>query len=181
MVGHDVTAFFHTVEHRQITALQFVHHLRAHIGVVGEDGGGIKERRLLRHHPALGERAVQIVQCPHTVVLDEHKVNAASLCHFAHGVGGEILLIFYFAAVDVIVGEQGRLIFLLALLAQNQQNGFALGKALVAHERLVDEFGLARVKKACKEVYGNLSFGEHSLSFPSVDAEESFQRTIIYV
>ena len=181
VVGHNVAALFHSVEYRKITALQLVHHLRAHIGVVGEDGGGIKERRFLCDHPTFGERAVQVVQRPHAVVLNEHKVNAASFCHFAHGIGGEPLLIFYLAAVDVIMGEQGRLIFLLALLAQNQQNGFALGEALVTHECLVDEFGLARIKKACKKVYGNLSFREHSLSFPSVDTKEGFQRTIVYV
>ena len=69
--------------------------------------------------------------------------------------------------------EQRGLVFLLTILAEDQQYGLALGKALVAHEGIVDKFGFARIKKACKQINGNLSFWEHIVSFPSVDTEEN--------
>ena len=116
VVLHFVHGAVEAVEHHQLAAFQLVVHQLAHIAVVAEESGGIGKQKLLIHHPALGHGAVEQVQHPHAVILDDHPLGLCFADPAAEIFAGELALLLHNADKHALVRELVGGVFLLPLL-----------------------------------------------------------------
>ena len=155
MEGHLVhPGGIKAVEHHQLRTLQLVIDQLAHIAVVVEEGGSVNEQELLIHHPALRHSGVELIQHPHAVVFDDHPFRPGFPKPLLQIFTGQLLRLLHNADLHRVRGELLRGVFLLALLADQQQGFLPIAEALVL-QGFLDEFGFAAFQKAGKEEYGD--------------------------
>ena len=155
------------VEDHQVGLLQAVRHVLAHVLQVHLEGGGVHQVDDLRQRPAvrlLG--VVQRLQQPGGVVFDDHPLGLVLPVHAHQALAGDLLGIVQVHQRGVAGLQRLGVVFLLPLLAAQQQRLLALAEALVG-QHVGDEFGLAGPQEAGDDVYGYV----HSL-FSLSDAEQ---------
>lgn len=153
---HLVHLRLEAVEHDELRALHLVIAELAHVGVVGEEGARVREHELLRHEPVLRQRAVERVEHPHAVVLDHDALRARGLEPGREVLRRELALLLHGLELHAVAGKLLGLVFLYALLADQQQRRLAVVEALVL-KRLLYEFRLSGLEKAGEKVNGYLS------------------------
>ena len=166
---HLVHGAVEPVEHHKLTALELIVDELAHVGVVGNERARVGEHKLLIHHPALRHRAVQRVQQPHAVIFDHDARGLRLIKEAFKRLGVQLLLRVYHADKNVLVGELVGRVFLLALLAHQQQRPFAVAEAPVL-KRLLNELRLAALQKAREKIYGHIFSVTQPQTAPSAPA-----------
>ena len=157
LTGSVVVDGFGAVEDDQLAAGDLVQHQRAHgvVAGIGQGGGAVGGGDALVDDPVLGQVVCQILQHPHTVVLDDH-----AACIGLLGQLGEVLGVQLSLVLEVVEGHAGEgelllIIFLFALLA-DQQKGLVAGVEVGVFKGLLNELGLAALEEAHKQVYRDL-------------------------
>ena len=139
------------VEDHQIGLGQAVGHERAHVLEIDLEGGGIHQRDDLRQIPALGLLGgIERLKQPGAVVFDNHALGAILLVQL-HELF-QILRLVQRLQHGVGAMQELGVVFLLALLAAQQQRALALGEAVVG-QHFGDELRLAALQKARDDVY----------------------------
>ena len=145
------------VDDQQLTAAQLVQQQAAHGAVarVGLDGRTVGGGQALVDEPVVGQGVVQLLNEPHTVVLDDDAAAAGLLFERGQVLGGQLALILDLGNVHAAEGELGRVVLDLALLA-DQQQGLVAGVEVGVLHRFLNEFRLAALQLADEEIYGDL-------------------------
>ena len=145
------------VDDQQFTAAQLVQQQAAHGAVarVGLDGRTVGGGQALVDEPVVGQGVVQLLNEPHTVVLDDDAATAGLLFERGQVLGGQLALILDLGNVHAAEGELGRVVLDLALLA-DQQQGLVAGVEVGVLHRFLNEFRLAALQLADEEIYGDL-------------------------
>ena len=157
MQSHAVYGVVIAVKHHQLRALELVVDERAHIGVVAFKCAGVGEEKFLIHHPHFGQSVVKLIEHPHTVVLDDNAFAVRFVKPLAQVGAVKLPGLFDDLDENVLAGELVGGIFLLALLADDQQGALAAVEALVL-KRFLYKLGLAALEKARKEEYGDVLY-----------------------
>ena len=141
---HLVHRLLKAVEYHQFAGVQLIHHQTAHISVVLEEGSGICKKHLLIYRPVIRQILEQVVHGPHTVVFQNDTGRPTGLEDFLQILRIEVLLILNGVQKHVLARKGGNVVFLLALLTEQQQCGFAGVETLILHGFL-NELGLSRL------------------------------------
>ena len=152
------------IVHHGVGVLQFVHHQRAHVGVVGKDRGSVREKEFLKHVPVARERVVERAELPHAVVFHHHAVGEVGFGEVGEKARGEVGFVFHRDLPHVFAVKAGGVVFLNSLFAHEQQDLASVVEVPV-FQRFLDHFGLARFQKTRKEIDGDL-FACHLTSTP---------------
>ena len=129
-------------------------HLRADVVRVDLEGGRVDRRDDLVQLPARRERLHQRLELPHAVVLDDDAVGVVLLLDALEDVRGQTVLGLDRDESGAVVGEPLFVVFLDALLAEQQRGHFVFGEVRVGKD-LLDELGLAALQKTGKDIYRN--------------------------
>ena len=143
------------VEDDELAALQLVIDQLAHIVVVGDEAARVGEHELLVDDPVFRHGVIEQVQHPHAIILDHHALGVHVVQPLGQVFAGQLAFIVQHMHVYTLVRELVGRVFLLALLADQQQRALAVAEALVL-QGLLDEFRLAGLKKAGEQINGNI-------------------------
>ena len=159
----------HPVEHRHITGLYFFRNQLTHIGIVIQDGVGVRKKHQLIDDPLCRHRQEKIVQIPHSVVFHDHPFRPGALGfglqalfgHFRRIVVGDHRHIFHVRLVF--------LVFFYPLFTYDEKRLLACIEFRV-RKSFLDKFGFAGFQKPREQIHGKLLLVLlfcHSSSFPS--------------
>lgn len=118
------------------------------------EGGRVDRRDDLVQLPARRERLHQRLELPHAVVLDDDAVGVVLLLDALEDVRSQTVLGLDRDESGAVVGEPLFVVFLDALLAEQQRGYFVFGEVRVGKD-LLDELGLAALQKTGKDIYRN--------------------------
>ena len=143
------------VEDHQLADIDLIHHERTHIGIVVQEGVRIHEAHRLVYRPLHRQPLEQVIDRPHAVVLEHHAHRTGFLQDLPQVCLVEVLLLRNDLLHHVLACPAGRVKFLDALLADEQQRALTVVEALIL-ERLLDELGLAALQEAEEQIYRNV-------------------------
>ena len=151
---HLVDGIVVAVEDDHLAAAHLIHHQRTHIGVVHHKGGGVGKHDLLIDHPVLRHFGIEIADQLHAVKLHAHALGVMLFSEGLQSLVIQRVLIFNDLDINIGGGEGGGVIFLLALLADQQQGLFPCVEPVILQGAL-HKAGLAAVQEAGEYIYGN--------------------------
>ena len=154
--GHLVDVGGHAVENHHFRSGELVHHQSAQICVIAENGPGVGKHDLLGQLPVLRHFSVEGLDHLHAVELYDHPGSPMLLGQSSQLLCGDGLLVDHLG-VDLLVGVGGGIIFLLALLTDQNQGPFS-GVEPGILQSFLDELGFSGVQKAGKGIDGNRHF-----------------------
>ena len=154
------------VEHDQLTAGDLVQQQTAHgvVAGIGQGSGAVGGGDALVDDPVFGQGVGQLLQQPHTVVLDDHAACTGFLFQV-----GQVLRVQLGLVLDDLHGHAGEsellgVVLFFALFA-DQQQGLVAGVEVGVFKGLLNEFGLAAFQKAHKQVDRNFFCHRNGFSF----------------
>ena len=144
------------VEDDEFAAGDLVQHQAAHgvVAGVGQGRGAVRRGDALVHDPVLRQIVCQVLQHPHTVVLDDHAACVGLLGQLCEVLGVQLSLV-----LEVVKGHAGEgellLIVLFFALLADQQQGLVAGVEIGVFKCFLNELGLAAFEEANKQVNRN--------------------------
>ena len=150
---HDIRANRQSVENDHLAARQLVHDQRAEVGIITHYGGPVSEHHFLRDLPFLRHFLIKVTDKLHSVQLHDHALGMMLLQQRGKLLRCDFVLLDDLG-IDLLIRIGGDVIFLLALLTDEQKRAFPGVKAGVA-QRLLNELRFAGIQKAGKRVNRN--------------------------